>query len=386
MRPLLILILFFFSFTIKAQDWKQMMDDPIYNIYEVVDAAEAYFENIDKNKKGSGWKKYQRWLFENEPKFYPSGDRMQVDPYYASKAYKNFLKTNPSAQKSIFDSEWEELGPYYIEEVTGHYAVGLGRVESFYIDDDPNIIYLGSRSGGFWKTSNGGENWVNTTDDLIATGVNTIAVNPNDSNKILINIRNSNNGTTHGIYYSIDGGETWTLTNFNPENLNWGGLGTNDRINLIKYHPSIPNLVFIATSKGLYRSSDNLITWNLVGQPWDNFSQIDFHPTNNSIVYVSKTNEDSNILISNDTGSTFSSSGSILFNNSNIKISISNNCENCIFLGSSDGIWKSTDLGASFEVISGLYIEDISNYGAFAVSDVNSDVILYGDIDTHMSF
>jgi hypothetical protein len=52
MRPLLILILFFFSFTIKAQDWKQMMDDPIYNIYEVVDAAEAYFENIDKNKKG----------------------------------------------------------------------------------------------------------------------------------------------------------------------------------------------------------------------------------------------------------------------------------------------------------------------------------------------
>ena len=38
-------------------------------------------------------------------------------------------------------AEWEELGPYYIEEVTGHYAVGLGRVESFYIDDDPNIIY-----------------------------------------------------------------------------------------------------------------------------------------------------------------------------------------------------------------------------------------------------
>ena len=383
----LLLGLFLFSFNIiLAQDWKEMMDDPSYNIYEVVEVAETYFENIDKNKKGSGWKKFQRWLFENEPKFYPSGDRMQVDPHYASKAYKNFLNKNSSVQKSIFDGEWEELGPYYIEEVTGHYAVGLGRVESFYIDDDPNIIYLGSRSGGFWKTSDGGENWVNTTDDLIATGVNTIAVNPNDSNKILINIRNSNNGTTHGIYESTDGGNNWSITNFSPVNLNWGGLGTNDRINLIKYHPTIPELVFIGTSKGLYRSSDNLITWNLVGQPWGNFSQIDFHPTNNSIVYVSKTNEDSNILISNDTGSTFSSSGSILFNNSNIKISISNNCENCIFLGSSDGIWKSTDLGSSFEVISGLYIEDISNYGAFAVSDVNSNVMLYGDIDTHMSF
>ena len=362
------------------------MEDPSYNIYEVVDAAEAYFENIDKNIKGSGWKKYQRWLFENEPKFYPSGDRMQVDPHHASKAYKNFLKTNPYAQKSIFDAEWEELGPYYIEEVTGHYAVGLGRVESFYIDDDPNIIFLGSRSGGFWKTSDGGENWVNTTDDLIATGVNTIAVNPNDSNKILINIRNSNNGTTHGIYQSVDAGETWTVTNFNPENLNWGGLGTNDRINLIKYHPTIPDLVFIATSKGLYRSSDNLLTWQMFGSGWDNFSQIDFHPTDNSIIYVSKTNEDSNILISNDSGNTFSSSGSILFNNSNIKISISKDCENCIYIGSSAGIWKSSDLGDNFDLISGAYIDEISNYGAFAVSDVNSDIILYGDIDTHMSF
>ena len=384
----------FFSNIIFSQSWKDMLDDSSYNVYDVVNEAESYFQNIDITKKGSGWKKYQRWLFENEPKFYPSGDRTQVDPHYPSKAYKHFLKTNPTAQKSIFESEWEELGPYYIEEVTGHYAVGLGRVESFYIDDDPNIIYLGSRSGGFWKTSNGGESWSNTTDDLIATGVNTIAVNPNDYNKILINVRNSDNGTTHGIYYSIDGGDTWNVTNFNPENLNWGGLGTYDRINLIKYHPTIPELVFIATSKGLYRSSDNLISWNLVGQPWDNFSQIDFHPTNSSIIYTSKTNNDSNIYISTNTGITFNTSGSIqgvsngniITNSSNIKISISGDCENCIYIGSSDGIWKSSDLGDNFDLISGTYIDEISNYGAFAVSDVNSSVILYGDIDTHMSF
>ena len=385
----LILILVFYSLSIFSQDWKQMMDDPTYNIYEVVDAAELYFEDVDKTKKGSGWKKYQRWLFENEPKFYPSGDRINVDPHYASNAYKDFYKKNSSTTKSIFDSDWEELGPYYIEEVTGHYAVGLGRVESFYIDNDPNIIYLGSRSGGFWKTIDGGQNWINTTDDLIAAGVNTIAVNPNDSNKILINIRNSNNGTTHGIYQSIDGGDNWGITNFSPENLNWGGLGTSDRINLIKYHPTIPDLVFIGTSKGLYKSYDNLVTWQTsdigIDDYYADIGQIDFHPTNSSIVYFSRTNEDSNILISNDTGTSFSNSGSILFNNSNIKISISNNCENCIFLGSSDGIWKSSDLGVSFELISGSYIDEISNYGAFAVSDVNSDVILYGDIDTHMS-
>ena len=57
-----ICFLLFISIDISAQDWKQMMDDPTFNIYEVVDAAESYFEYVDKTKKGSGWKKYQRWL------------------------------------------------------------------------------------------------------------------------------------------------------------------------------------------------------------------------------------------------------------------------------------------------------------------------------------
>ena len=361
------------------------MDDPKYNIYEVVDVAEAYFENIDKNKKGSGWKKYQRWLFENEPKFYPTGDRTNINPYYSEDAYKSFLENNLT-QKSIFDEEWEELGPYYIEDVTGHYAVGLGRVESFYIDDDPNVIYLGSRSGGFWKTVDGGENWVNTTDDLIATGVNTIAVKPNNSNSILINVRNSNNGTTHGIFESTDGGDNWNITNFSPENLNWGGLGTYDRINIIKYHPTIQDLVFVGTVRGLYRSEDNLSTWVKIGQAWDsgNYTQIDFHPTNENIIYVANTDLDSNIYKSDDAGLTFILSNSIT-NSSNLKISTTAACIDCVYVGSSDGIWKSSDQGQNFNLVSGSYIDGINNYGAFAVSDIDDNVILFGDIDTHMS-
>ena len=151
----------FISIDISAQDWKQMMDDPTFNIYEVASHIAPCYEYVDKTKKGSGWKKYQRWLFENEAKFYPSGDRISVDPHYASNAYKDFLKKNPSATKSIFDSDWEELGPYYIEEVTGHYAVGLGRVESFYIPNKPNLFYFGATGGGVWKTIDGGETYKN---------------------------------------------------------------------------------------------------------------------------------------------------------------------------------------------------------------------------------
>ena len=108
---------------------------------------------------------------------------------------------------------------------------------------------MGSRSAGFWKTDDGGATWTNTTDFLFATGVNTIAVSPENSDNILINVRNSYNGVTHGIYQSTDGGDTWNITNFNPENLSWGGLGTYNRIYKIVYHPTITNVVHIATSE-----------------------------------------------------------------------------------------------------------------------------------------
>ena len=92
MNKLLLIILFLFSFNfLSAQQWKEMIKDPSINVYEVVAEAESYFQNIDKNAKGSGWKAYNRWLYENEPKFYPSGDRSNVDPYFVSKEY---LKNN----------------------------------------------------------------------------------------------------------------------------------------------------------------------------------------------------------------------------------------------------------------------------------------------------
>ena len=383
-----ILCLALFINSTFSQQWKEMANDININIYDVVAEAEAYFETIDKTKKGSGWKAYQRWLYENEPKYYPSGERNIVKSNFVSDGFKDFLAKNPISNKSNFDNGWEELGPYYIEEVTGHYAVGLGRIESFYIDqNDDNRIFLGSRSGGFWKTLDGGASWENTTDFLFASGVNTIAVSPENTERVLINVRNSYNGTTHGIYESIDGGETWSITNFNPDNLNWGGLGTNNRIYKIMYHPTIPNLVFAGTSEGLFRSNNNFESFSFVptGNTWEynqDYDYIEFHPTNENIIYISTFNNDSQIYVSTDAGASFTSSGSIPGNNSNIQLSVSAACENCVFVGSSDGVWKSDNLADTF-TLSGN--PNISNYGAFSVSDTDDNYMLFGDIDTHMS-
>lgn len=368
---------------LSAQVWKEMMYDPSVNIYDVVAEAEAYFQTVDKDAKGSGWKTYQRWLYENEPKFYPSGDRSKVDPYFVSNAYKGFLTKNPSTTRSLFTAGWEELGPYYIGQVSGHYSLGLGRVESFYADPNDTLrMYLGSRSGGFWKTVDGGLTWKgNTTDTLFATGVNTMTVSPFNSDSILINVRNARNGTTHGIYRSVDAGDTWAVTNFNPGNLGWGGLGTNRQVYQVAYHPTIRGLVFIGTNEGLYRSTDDLGTWTRPIATLD-FRAIAFHPVNPNIIYATTSNNNAVIYISTNGGVTFTTSNTIVGNSASIKLSTTAACPNCVYIGTSDSIWKSTDQGQNFFPLPS---PGLTNYGAFAVSDVDTNYMLFGNIDVNMS-
>ncbi|MDB4286155.1 GEVED domain-containing protein [bacterium] len=382
-ETLLVISLLFFINIVSGQAWKEMMFDPSVNVYDVVDEAEAYFQNIDKNAKGSGWKPYQRWLFENEPKFYPSGDRSNVDPYFVSHAFKGFLRGNPSSARSLFTAGWEELGPYYIGQVTGHYSLGLGRVESFYADPNDTLrIYLGSRSGGFWKTLDGGATWKgNTTDSLFATGVNTMTVSPTNPDSILINVRNSRNGTTHGIYRSVDAGDSWVVTSFNPTNLGWGGMGSNRQVYQIAYHPTVPGLVFIGTNEGLFRSSNELSTWTTPVAALD-FRAIAFHPTNPDIIYASTSNNNTAIYVSTNRGLTFNVSNTLVGNSKSIKMSTTAACPNCVYVGTSDGIWKSVDEGQNFGLLS---TPGLSNYGAFAVSDVDTNYVLFGNIDVNMS-
>jgi len=278
--------LFYASFSFSQKEYKILMQDLKVNFYDVCKSADTYFETHDKGK-GSGWKGYQRWKNANEYKYYPSGDRSQIDPFFVKNAYQDLIKNTPTAQaKSSFSNGWKEVGPVRITNISGHYSAGIGRVEDHFVDpNNANIIYVGSRSGGFWRTTDGGANWQVTTDFLFATGVNTITASPTNSDSVLINVRNARNGNSHGLYRSVDGGQNWVQSNFNPANVGFGGLGSSFKVFEVRYHPRVPNLVFIGTSKGVYRSDDNLVTWTRLINSGD-IEEIHFHPTDNNIIYL----------------------------------------------------------------------------------------------------
>ncbi|MCB9230924.1 MAG: T9SS type A sorting domain-containing protein [Bacteroidia bacterium] len=368
----------------QTPNWKQKRDDYTVNFYDVCNEAELQFSTVNKEAKGSGWKGYQRWRAGNEYKYYPDGQRDNVDPYFPENAWLEFLANNPTQQGKIsYAAGWKELGPNRIDSISGHYAAGLGRIEDHFVDpNNANLMYVGSRSGGFWRSSDGGANWVgSTTDFLVASGVNSIAVCPTNSDSVLINLRNSRNGTSHGIYRSVDGGLTWTVTPFNPTNLGKGGLGSNWGVNKVVFHPRVKDLVFVTASDGLYRSTNNLATWTKVTA--GSVSEIEFHPLHDNIVYIYdyySGNPNRNLVLrSFDQGQTFSQSTNITANNNrtDVHFSISGDCNECFYFASGNGIWLSTDSAYTFTFIN----NPPENCGGFAVNDQDTSNMIYGYVD-----
>lgn len=368
----------------RSSNYQDMMEDNSINFYTVCEAAEEYFETVDRVAKGSGWKNYQRWKVANEYKYYPSGDRDRIDPEFVQKEYKAFLKNNQSKNKLFNAGGWQELGPLIIDSITGHYAAGFGRVEEIYVaPTDTNIIYIGSRSGGLWKTNDGGVSWTQGgTDNILASGVNAISASPTNPDSILINVRNSGNGYSHGLYRSIDGANTWTQSNFNPTTVGKGGFGSTFRIYEVAYHPRVPNVILICTSTGIYRSDDNLQTWTrtLAG---DQITDIEFHPVDDSIVYIYN-NSGSNVdyvFRSLDQGISFTPSNIITDNDGMDagEISISALCPNCVYYASDSGVWKSIDTGLNFTFLSSP--PTASYCRAFAVNDLDTSNMIYGYLD-----
>ena len=386
-----LLFIVFFQYISYGQKYKDMMNDNTINFYDVLDEADLYFKTIDKNAKKSGFKQFMRWVVSNEYKYYPSGNRLLVNPEFSLEAYqKNIPNKSTRSSKSNINGGWREIGPISIENISGHWAVGMGRIDDFSVDPDNNQnIYISSRSGGLWKTLDEGTTWTSTgTENLPASGVNSIAVNPTDFNHVYVTLQNANNRYSFGIYESLDGGASFNETGFNPTNLGLGGLGSNFRVYTIAHHPTIANLLLVGTSNGLYKTTDNFTTWTQVITSGD-IEQVKFHPTNSNIIYVYDVEEDffntttvierDLVHISNDTGNTFSTTNISANNANKARLAVTESAPDELYFASKAGVFKSTDNGQTFTFIS----DASSGFGAdvFSVNSTDNQNMLIGALD-----
>ncbi|MFY7810198.1 MAG: T9SS type A sorting domain-containing protein [Flavobacterium sp.] len=249
-------------------------------IDEMESEFEKYWELNDKNKKGSGYKPFKRWL--EHWKQYTNKDGVIISPveFWEAWKIKNNQKLNKSTS-SIPVSNWTPMGPFSHVN-TGSWSSGQGRVNIVEVDPvNPSIIYMGTPAGGIWKSINGGGNWSPLTDNLPQIGVSGIAIDPSNNNIIYIATGDKDAGDSYsvGIYKSINGGETWSATGLTYTT-------TNKRIGDIKIHPTNTQILWAATSDGVMKTINGGANWTNVVS--GNFSQgsIRLKPGNSNIIYA----------------------------------------------------------------------------------------------------
>ncbi|OEJ99799.1 VPS10 domain-containing protein [Roseivirga misakiensis] len=143
-----------------------------------------------------------------------------------------------------------------------------GRVTSIdVVRSDKNIIYVGTASGGLWKSVSGGVSWEPLFDDQEVASIGAVAIDPSNASTIWVgtgegNPRNSLNGG-YGVYRSLDGGETWTHM----------GLKDTKNIHRLIIHPNDPNTIWVGAigspwveheERGVFKSTDGGQTWRKV--------------------------------------------------------------------------------------------------------------------------
>jgi photosystem II stability/assembly factor-like uncharacterized protein len=143
-----------------------------------------------------------------------------------------------------------------------------GRIASIdAVEPDHDIIFIGTATGGVWKSTNSGIDWTPVFDNEPVSSIGAVAIYQANPNIVWVgtgesNIRNSA-GVGRGVYKSLDGGKTWQFL----------GLEKTETISQIRLDPTNPNVAYVAAlgtnwgenpERGVFKTTDGGKTWNKV--------------------------------------------------------------------------------------------------------------------------
>ena len=135
------------------------------------------------------------------------------------------------------------------------------------VESNPDIIYVGTASGGIWKSTSGGIKWEPIFDKELTASIGAIAIQQTNPSVVWAgtgegNPRNSLNGG-FGIYKSLDAGKTWKLM----------GLEKTRHIHRVVIDPTNPDIVYAGAigspwgehqERGVYKTTDGGKSWKQI--------------------------------------------------------------------------------------------------------------------------
>jgi hypothetical protein len=226
-QKLCVLILAFSGFSVYSQGISAVMSSPNLNFFDVCSKVDSIilFEDtssltahrlsgapeLEDDERSNYYRWQQKWIRRID----------ETGHYYKPYAeYKKYLEngiTSSCIDNSKSGIVWKNIGPDAtpLEE-------NIGYVGAIWVNpENSNIILAGSPSGGVFRSTDGGLNWVNTTDDegFSLFGITDIVSHPQNSNIIYAatgnyaaSVWNSPDMASSygiGVIMSIDGGVSW---------------------------------------------------------------------------------------------------------------------------------------------------------------------------------
>ena len=320
----------------KHPYWVQMMQDETVNFYDVQKAFNLYWQNREITK-GSGWKPFKRWEYMMSSRVSPDGTRPANDHDWNE--YFDYLEKFPNQKSS--NGNWVNLGPYSIPSGKGY--KGLGRINAIgFHPSDPKTIFIGAPAGGLWISHNSGATWSSETDVLPTLGVSSIAIdfiNP-DIMYIGTGDRDAGDAAGLGVMKSLDGGLTWEMFN--------NGMGSRV-VGRLLMHPQNNNIIFAATSGGIYKTTDGGNLW--VSKRSGDFKDIVFKANDPTILFATAGGK---FFRSDNSGETWGQITSGLPDGERAVIGVSPANPNVVyFLNTASsvflGLYRSNDAGLTFQ-------------------------------------
>jgi photosystem II stability/assembly factor-like uncharacterized protein len=189
----------------------------------------------------------------------------------------------PAQDSTLFGNmRWRMVGPNRggrVTTVTG-------------VPSQPHTFYMGVASGGVWKTTDAGHNWLPVSDRHFEVGsIGDIAVSASDPDIVYVGTGSdglrSNVSTGRGVYRSGDAGQTWQFA----------GLRDVGQIGAVRIHPTNPEIVYVAATgnlfrnnreRGIFRTQDGGRTWKKVLYLSDSTgaADVELQPGNPNVVFA----------------------------------------------------------------------------------------------------
>ena len=271
-----------------------------------------------------------------------------------------------------------------------------GRVTSIdAINTNPDVIYLGTASGGVWKTENAGANWKPIFDEQPIQNIGAVAITQSNPNIVWAGTGEGNPRNSvsigEGIYKSLDGGKTWKCM----------GLQKTRNIHRIIIDPTNPDIVYagaignpfgVHAERGVYKTTDGGENWKLILHTNDSSGVGDMiiDPTNPNKIFVNmwqhhrtpwsftSGGKTSGLYVTYDAGKTFKKLGKEeglpSGDYGRIGIAISRSEPNRVYAlieATKNGLYRSDDGGMKWELVNST--PEVVNNRPFYFQDIACD-------------